>query len=172
MTEKDLKHVGVKGMKWGVRNAAKSVGDWAKAAGRMTKNGITNPYLAEKANRESIQSSKKFSTKLRRGAFAQTTKEIQDVNARFDKLKSETPSLHKRATKMINTGKQKINNLSRNQKTALKFAGIVAGTAVSTYVAAKLSDKMVSVLQKASYEQTIKMMAGEMIPIIAKAVNK
>lgn len=84
---KSLQHVGVKGMKWGVRKAVKSAGDWARAAGTMTKNSITNPYLAERANRESIQSSPKFGTRLRRAAFAQTTKEIQDANQRVEAMK-------------------------------------------------------------------------------------
>ena len=93
----ELQHHGIKGMKWGVRRSQavldraagrKSSTSWEKEAKKMTINNLKHPILTNKADRES-KAADSFGNRLRRNTLYQNTKDLQDVNARFEKLLSQ-----------------------------------------------------------------------------------
>lgn len=96
----DLKHYGRIGMKWGKRTAR--AGGWLKEAGKLSKSSVTNPFLSDRANKESIATGN-LKTKLRRSLLYQNTKELKDVNARIEQMKSniakQTKELQNNKTK-------------------------------------------------------------------------
>ena len=84
-SDKYLSHVGVMGMKWGVRRGAQRLGNWTKEAGKMTKNNFKHPFLTTKANRESLKADT-TGNKVRRTMVYQNTKDLKDINSRVNKM--------------------------------------------------------------------------------------
>lgn len=62
----------------------KAAKKWMSEAGKLTLNSILHPIVSDKANRESIASSKTISEKLRRSMLYQNTSDIKDVNRRIE----------------------------------------------------------------------------------------
>lgn len=79
----ELRHFGVKGMKWGVR---KAVGEYASAVGQGVKDSYAHPILSDRAFKESVAASGSTKTKARRLLVYSKTSEIKDMNARTAKL--------------------------------------------------------------------------------------
>ena len=88
-------------MKWGVHRyqnkngtltsvgkRRQSLTSWTKEAKKMTGNSLKHPFLNDRADRES-KAADSFGNRLRRNTLYQNTKDIQDVNARFEKLLSD-----------------------------------------------------------------------------------
>lgn len=79
-----LLHFGVKGMKWGVRKAAKALGDRTKTMSRAVVNASTHPILSKKTLNK-MNKNASLKTKIRRSVIGYSTKEVKAYNRSMKK---------------------------------------------------------------------------------------
>ena len=100
ISENELAHVGVLGMKWGKRKGKSS---WLKEAGKVTKNNLLHPIITDKADRESKKAGS-FKDNVRRTLAYQSTKDLKDINSRVDKILADKKKMKDVNQKSINKG--------------------------------------------------------------------
>ena len=93
-----LLHYGVKGMKWGVRKAAKGLGDRAKTMPRAMVNTYTHPILSKKTI-DKMNKNAPRKTQIRRRVIGYTTKEVKAYNRAMKKAKIASKKKKKKRRK-------------------------------------------------------------------------
>ena len=144
----ELQHHGVLGMKWGVHRyqnkdgtltslgkRRQSLTSWTKESKKMIDNSFKHPFLNARADQES-KVADSFGNRLRRNTLYQNTKDIQDVNARFEKLLSDknkndaAKKADKTAKKADKTARR--DNIKLTQKEIRDAVSRAAPTLLST----------------------------------------
>ena len=115
-----LLHYGVKGMKWGVRKAAKALGDRTKTMSRAVVNTYTHPILSKKTLNK-MNKNASLKTKIRRGVIGYSTNEVKAYNKDVKKLAADARL--KRMDKKINRLKKKRENQSQKLVSQLSKHG-------------------------------------------------